>query len=81
MIHKLIHSIIQDRIAKATRVSHMVLQALRTNINVSSELALKLFDKQIFPILLYGCPVWCVDKTHNLFYLEEQPEDANTKYR
>ena len=74
-----VDSIIQDRIAKASKVSHMVLQALRTNINISSELALKLFDKQIVPILLYGCPVWCVPKTQNLIYLEGQPENLNTR--
>ena len=57
----------------------MILQALRTNKNVSSELALKLFDKQIVPILLYGCSIWGVPKTHNLIYLEEQPENINTR--
>ena len=63
-----VDSIINDRISKASRVSHMILQALRTNKNVSTELALTLFDKQIAPILLYGCCVWCVPKTHNLCY-------------
>ena len=70
---------IQDRIAKATRVSHMVLQALRTNRNISAKLAMKLFDKQITPILLYGSSVWSVPKTHNLCYLECQQENSNTR--
>ena len=65
-------SVANDRIAKASRVSHMVLQALSTNRNVSSKLATKLFDKQILPILLYGCSVWGLSNTHNLFYLEGQ---------
>ena len=52
-----VDNIIHDRIAKASKVSHMILQALRANKNVSSELALKLFDKQIVPILLYRCSV------------------------
>ena len=72
-------AVMQDRIAKATRVSHMILQALRTNRNVSSKLAMTLFDKQIVPILLYGCSVWGLPKTHNLFYLEEQQENLNTR--
>ena len=74
-----VDSIIQDRIAKASKVSHMVLQALRTNVNISSELSLKLFDKQIVPILLYGCSVWSIPKTHNLLYLEGQTENINTR--
>ena len=51
-------SINHDRIMKATRVFNMVLQAIRRNMNVSVRLAMSLFDKQITPILLYGCPVW-----------------------
>jgi len=35
--------------------------------------------RQIFPILLYGCSVWCVPKTHNLCYIEGQPENVNTR--
>ena len=74
-----IRATIQDRIAKASRVSHMLLQALRTNRNVSGKLAMKLFDKQIIPILLYGSSVWGVPQTHNLCYLECQPENYNTR--
>ena len=70
---------IQDRIAKASRVSHMVLQALRTNKNVSAKLAMNLFDKQIVPILLYGSSVWGLPQTHNLCYLEGQPENSSTR--
>ena len=72
-------AVMQDRIAKATRVSHMILQALRTNRNVSSKLSMTLFDKQITPILLYGFSIWGLPKTHNLFYLEEQQEHLNTR--
>ena len=74
-----IRSIIEDRIAKASRTSHMVLQALRTNRNVSAKLTMNLFDKQIVPILLYGCSVWAIPQSHNLFYLENQSEDQNTR--
>ena len=74
-----IRATVEDRIAKASRVSHMILQALRTNRNVSAKLAINLFDKQIVPILLYGSSVWSVPQTQNLFYLEEQPENQNTR--
>ena len=74
-----IDSVTQDRILKASRVSHMVLQALRTNRNVSSKLAISLFDKQILPILLYGCSVWGLPRTQNLIYLEQQDENQNTR--
>ena len=57
--------LITDRIDKATRVSHMVLQALRVDQNVSPRLSLSLFDKQIVPILLYGAAVWSAPRTHN----------------
>ena len=57
----------------------MVLQALRTNRNVSASLAMSIFDKQIAPILLYGCPIWCLPQAHNLIYIEDQPENANTR--
>ena len=72
-------STIQDRIAKASRVSHMILQALRTNRNVSAKLAMNLFDKQITPILLYGSSVWSIPQTQNLCYLEGQQETCNTR--
>ena len=70
---------IQDRMAKASRVSHMILQALRTNRNVSAKLAMSLFDKQIIPILLYGSSVWSLPQTQNLCYLECQSENTNTR--
>ena len=74
-----IRATIQDRIAKASRVSHMVLQALRTNKNISAKLAMSIFDKQITPILLYGSSIWGIPPTHNLCYLEGQPENINTR--
>ena len=65
-----IKNMITDRIKKAQRVSNMVLQALRTDKNISSSLATSIFEKQIAPILLYGCPIWCLPKHHNLIYIE-----------
>ena len=40
---------------------------------------MSLFDKQILPILLYGCSVWGLPQTHNLIYLEGQDENINTR--
>ena len=70
---------ITDRIKKATKVAHMVLQALRTNRNVSAALAISIFDKQIAPILLYGCAIWSMPKSQNLIYIEDQPENITTR--
>ena len=46
---------------------------------MSVRLALSLFDKQITPILLYGCPIWSLPDSQNLIYLINQPEGDNTK--
>ena len=72
--------LITDRINKATRVSHMVLQALRVDQNVSPRLSLSLFDKQIVPILLYGAAVWSAPRTHNFIYLLNQTGSDTTRY-
>ena len=72
-------SITHDRIMKATRMPNMVLQAIRTKRNVSVRLALSLFDKQITPILLYGCPVWSLPDSQNLIYFVNQPECTNIR--
>ena len=74
-----VDSMIQDRILKSSRVCHMLLQAISTNKNISSKLAIELFDKQIVPILLYGCPIWAIPTTHNLIYLDNQPENTSTR--
>ena len=71
--------LISDRMNKATRVSHMVLQALRLEQNVSPRLSLSQFDKQIVPILLYGAAVWSAPRTHNFMYLLNQTGSDITK--
>ena len=48
----------EDRVTKAKRASFAIRQALSTSQNVSVNLYMSLFDKQIEPILLYGCPIW-----------------------
>ena len=70
-----------DRISKARKVAFMVLNALRTNKNVSTSLALSIYDKQIAPVLMYGCPIWSVPRTGNIIYLENQPEGTQIRKR
>ena len=72
---------INDRISKANKVGNMVLHALRTNKNVSTSLALSIYNKQISPILLYGCAIWSSPRNSNLVYIENQPEHVNTRKR
>ena len=76
-----ISSVMNDRIQKATKVSNMILRAIRTNKNVSTKLAMSIYDTQISPVLLYGCAIWSVPKHGNLIYLENQPEAINTRKR
>ena len=72
-------NLIADREAKAMKMANMVHRALRTSNNVSIKLSMSLLDKQIIPILLYGSAVWGLPDTHNLIYLEDQPESQNTR--
>ena len=51
---------VQDRINKANRAAFVLKKALSVGQNVSVKLAMTLFDKQISPILLYGCPLWAI---------------------
>ena len=68
-----------DRISKAKKVAGMVLNALRSNKNISTKLALSIYDKQIAPVMMYGCSIWSVPKTGNLLYLENQPENSKVR--
>ena len=70
---------ITDRIEKAQKMANMALRAIRTNKTVSLKLAMSIFDKQILPILLYGCSIWSLPGTHNLLYLHEQSENVQTR--
>ena len=53
---------ITDRIEKSRRAANMCHQALITTGTVSVQIALKLFDTQISPILTYSCPVYQISK-------------------
>ena len=68
-------NLINYRVLKAMKTSNMVLQAIRTDKNVSVKLSLSLFDKQIYHILSYGCSVWSLPDTHNLIYLDALSEN------
>ena len=62
--------IINDSVLKARLVTHMLMQCLSINRhNISPLLSLKLFDKQIVPILHYGTAIWSVSKTNRYIYL------------
>ena len=71
--------LINDRIMKSNRVYNLVLQAFRTSGNVNVSLAMSIFDKQIIPILLYGCAIWSPPNTQNYIYIHNQPEERNTR--
>ena len=50
---------INDRICKANRALFLLKQMLSSGrSNISPKLSLSMFDKQIMPILLYGCTLW-----------------------
>ncbi len=52
------NTMINDRCLKASRASFQMRHAISTTYNVSHQLALSIFDKQIYPILSYGCSIW-----------------------
>lgn len=64
---------IDERIQKASRAINMLQGALSTTANVSVDIALSLFDKQIFPILTYGSIYWGMNKTYNKLYINNVP--------
>ena len=74
-----INSVASDRIAKAKKVGNMILHAIRTNKNISVSLAMSLFEKQVSPVLLYGCPIWSPPQHSRLIYIENQSEVGNAR--
>ena len=71
--------IMSDRINKASKMADMVLRAIRTTGNVSVNLSLNIFDKQISPVVLYGSAIWATPKSFNLLYLDNQDEGVNAR--
>ena len=69
---------IEDRIAKANRAIGMVRSALSSSKNVSVNLALSIFDKQIFPILSYGSLFWYRNDNFTKLYLNNIDEKSTS---
>jgi potassium voltage-gated channel Eag-related subfamily H protein 8 len=67
---------IKGRILKASRAASMCRQAQFTTGNVDVRLALSIFEKQILPILSYGCPIWGMPNFTNTIYLDELPDNV-----
>jgi hypothetical protein len=55
---------IDDRIDKAMKCSYIVRNAIGHQSNVSVQLAMSIFQKQVSPILLYGCSIWAAPKVN-----------------
>ncbi len=53
----------------------MIKQALATNENVSCSLSMAIFDKQILPILTYGCVIWGLPPSNNCLNLSHLPDN------
>ena len=64
-----IETAVEDRILKANRAIYMVKQALSTDANINCSLTMNIFQKQILPILTYGCAIWGLPKENNYIYL------------
>ena len=64
---------------KASKMTDMVLRAIRTTGNVSVNLSLNIFEKQISPVVLYGSAIWATPKSFNLSYLDNQDEGVNAR--
>ena len=69
---------IEDRIKKSNRAINMLRGALCTTSNVSVDIALSLFDKQIFPILSYGSIFWGINNTYNKLYIDDIPKNVTS---
>ena len=68
-----------NRKDKAMKMANMLLRALKTSCNGSAKLSMSLFDKYVAPIFTYGSSLWGIPKTFALLYLDDQPEDRDTR--
>ncbi len=60
-----LNNMVQDRVIKTNRAAFVLQKALSVGQNVSVNLAMTLFEKQLSPILLYGCPLWGIPDRMN----------------
>ena len=67
-------------IDNASKMADMVLHALRTTGNISVNLSLNIFDKQISPVVLYGSATCATPKSFNV-YLDNQDEGVNARLK
>ena len=74
-----IKAMMLDRKDKAMKMANMLLRALKTSCNVSAKLSMSLFDKYVAPIFTYGSSLWRIPNAFNLLYLDDQPEDRDTR--
>ena len=55
-----------DRIHEDSQMADMVLRMIRTTGDVSVNLSLNIFDKQISLVVLYGSAIWATPKSIDL---------------
>ena len=72
-------AMILDRKDKAMKMPNMLLRALKTSCNVSAKLSMSLFDEYVAPIFTYDSSLWGIPNALNLLYLDDQPEDRDTR--
>ena len=56
---------IEDRMTKATKCVYAIRNAISHHTNISTRLANTIFNRQVSPILTYGCPLWIMPKANN----------------
>ena len=66
---------IVGRVNKASRAIFIVRKAITTAGNVNVYLACNIFDKQIQPIMIYGCPIWGLPCSNMCLYLDNIPNN------
>ena len=69
---------IKDRIIKSNRALHLLKQVLGYP-NISVKMALSMFEKQIEPILLYGCPLWGLSDSNRYIYIKTDVIELRAK--
>ena len=74
-----IKNMIYDRVEKAKKAIFAVTRALKTTQNVSARLAISIFDKQIQPILTYGCQLWGIPNCNSTIRVRAEGIGNNTK--
>ena len=65
----------EDRIRKATKCCFSIRNAVSHSENISVPLAITLFDKQVAPVLLYGCSSWALPEVRQIRTLNVQVLD------